>query len=105
MGAFERITRPAIHSAIATVHKSVSAQIGHDELVWCGVDFLVSHTGKPWLLEFNVKPYTRYLVETQFESPVALEISRAALTGFVELITAKVTGQPPPDTTQWSRCA
>eukprot|EP01047_Picozoa_sp_COSAG01_P080833 COSAG01_NODE_15872_length_1290_cov_1.345928_2_plen_124_part_00 len=104
-GTFERTTRPAIHSAIAAVHKAVAAQIRDGELVWCGVDFLVAHTGKPWLLEFNIKPYSRYLHEMQFESPVALQIARCALKGFVELVTARVTGQQAGGSTQWTLCA
>ena len=48
---------------------------------------------------------SRYLHEMQFESPVALQIARCALKGFVELVTARVTGQQAGGSTQWTLCA
>ena len=85
-------------AAVSAVHSCVSDQLGAGVLVWCGVDFLVGRDGRAWLLEFNVKPSSRFLHGQQFSSPVALEIARAAVDAFAQAAAAQATGQPLPTT-------
>ena len=91
-GCFEAVTRPAMHACVAATHAAVCEHVEEGGFVWCGVDFLVRNDGRPVLLEFNIKPPSRYLHAGQFDSPVALGFARAAVVDLVELLTAEATG-------------
>jgi len=81
---------------------------GGGDVIWCGVDFLIRHSGEPLLLEFNVKPCTRYLRLSQFDCPLGRQIAQEAVRGFVELMSAEATGvgelpQQEASTAGWVR--
>ena len=118
-GVFASVTRPGVYSAVAAVHACIEQFLGNEGqagvvtggsgMVWCGVDFLLGRAGEPCLLEFNVKPCARYMEEEQFDSPIAGEIARDAIHGFVKLMTSEATGvdelqqQPSNDSACWVR--
>ena len=91
-GMFEATTRPQIYAAIATTHAAVCEHIEEKGFLWFGVDFLLGKDGTPTLLELNVKPCSRFLHQGQFDSPVALRVTRAAVRGLVTLLTSELVG-------------
>jgi len=62
--------------------------------VWVGFDFIVTAEGRPYMIEANVKPSTRFRSESQFPSHDVCGLAKAAFADLARLIEEERQGGP-----------
>lgn len=88
-GMYDAVARPRILDAINRVHKIVKEAIEPGVFYFIGFDFVLDQNARPYLLEANVKPPSRYAnLEDQFPSLLVRRLARAALTDLARLVAA-----------------
>lgn len=84
-------TLPLIRAAIINCYEAIATSLPFSSkyypFLWCGFDFVIDEFGKPWLLEVNVKPPTRYFDPSfDFDVPLARRLAKVAISSFLEII-------------------
>lgn len=83
-GNYDMRTKPNIATAVALVHRLVHGKLPAGLFAFVGFDFIVDESARPWLIEANVKPATRYVdITAQFPSPIVSELASCAVEGLV----------------------
>eukprot|EP00613_Pedinella_sp_CCMP2098_P036222 CAMPEP_0171801486 /NCGR_PEP_ID=MMETSP0991-20121206/72286_1 /TAXON_ID=483369 /ORGANISM="non described non described, Strain CCMP2098" /LENGTH=621 /DNA_ID=CAMNT_0012413161 /DNA_START=96 /DNA_END=1964 /DNA_ORIENTATION=- len=62
--------------------------------VWVGFDFIVTAEGRPYMIEANVKPSTRFRSESQFPSHDVCGLAKAAFADLARLVEEERQGGP-----------
>ena len=107
-GRLSETTLPQMCEIVKHTHRSLSMHHSRQGVVmqhnttvlWCGYDFIVDKGGKAFLLEVNVKPYERFLSDSEasFPLPVARSMVQQAVPGFFEIIREELNcGEKIPE--------
>ena len=94
-GAWDGTTR-AVRAAVRTTWLATRRRLPRGALVWCGFDFLVARGGASvFLIEVNVKPWTRYVDPELFPMPYARELAHAACDDLAAELTRAAAATAP----------